>query len=185
MADEVLKSKVHRLPPERFRGAGVYVIYYTGDFELYKPLAESNRENRFATPIYIGKAVPEGTRKGNSGLNENVKDNLYKRLCEHADSVNSTTNLDINDFFCRYLSVDEIWIPLAETILISRFNPLWNTVVEGFGNHDPGKGRKTGKKPKWDMLHPGRPWAYKLANPSITLEDLESLVKQYMAKSFS
>ena len=30
-------------------------------------------------------------------------------------------NLDVDDFECRYLIVDDIWIPLGETLLIGRF----------------------------------------------------------------
>src|SRR5690349_16800365 len=46
-------------PPAPFRGAGVYAIYYFGDFPLYHPIMV---ENLFecAMPIYIGKAVPQG-----------------------------------------------------------------------------------------------------------------------------
>lgn len=39
--------------------------------------------------------------------------------------------------------------------------PLWNTVVDGFGNHDPGKGRYEQAKSDWDVIHPGRAWAEK------------------------
>jgi hypothetical protein len=44
-------------------GAGVYAIYYTGDFEPYLPVASRNRNNSFGQPIYVGKAVPKGARK--------------------------------------------------------------------------------------------------------------------------
>jgi hypothetical protein len=45
-------------------GAGVYAIYYTGDFEPYRPVAEKNRNGAFEQPIYAGKAAPKGARKG-------------------------------------------------------------------------------------------------------------------------
>jgi hypothetical protein len=35
-------------------------------------------------------------------------------------------------------------------------------LIDGFGNHDPGKGRHAGLRPRWDTLHPGRPWAERL-----------------------
>src|SRR5688500_18317266 len=48
----------------RFQGAGLYVIYYTGDFPAYQMIAERNRDNKFEQPIYVGKAIPKGGRKG-------------------------------------------------------------------------------------------------------------------------
>ena len=46
------------------------------------------------------------------------------------------------------LSVDDIWIPLTESLLIERFKLVWNRVLDGFGNQDPGKernGKRSGK----------------------------------------
>jgi hypothetical protein len=65
-------------------------------------------------------------------------------------------------YFGRYLTVDAIWIPLGESLLINMFSPIWNVKIDGFGNHDPGSGRKGQKKSQWDILHPGRAWADKL-----------------------
>ena len=45
-------------------GAGVYAIYYTGDFPAYSEIAVLNRRGRFRQPIYVGKAIPKGGRKG-------------------------------------------------------------------------------------------------------------------------
>ena len=72
-------------------------------------------------------------------------------------------NLDGLDFFCRFLVVDDIWIPLGESLLITKFTPIWNTLIDGFGNHDPGAGRYKGLRPRWDVLHPGRRWSTKCA----------------------
>ena len=58
VAAAMLKSDIHPLPPEKFRGAGIYAIYYIGDFEAYADLAVINRDGQFARPIYVGKAVP-------------------------------------------------------------------------------------------------------------------------------
>ena len=77
-------------------------------------------------PIYVGKAVPAGTRKGGFGLDIEHGSVLYHRLVEHAESVKAAVNLDIADFFCRFLVVDDIWIPLAESVLIEKFKPVWN-----------------------------------------------------------
>lgn len=141
-----------------FEGAGIYAIYYTGDFEAYEKISNANRNGEFSTPIYVGKAVPKGARKGGA-LESRPGKVLYNRIRQHARSIDQANNLDIMDFHCRYLVVDDIWIPLGEALLIAKFSPLWNKLVDGFGNHDPGKGRHAGLRPRWDVLHPGRPWA--------------------------
>lgn len=143
---------------EVFDGAGIYAIYYTGDFHGYEAIAERNTMKRFKVPIYVGKAVPKGARKG--GDMEAIPGKvLFSRLKQHAKSIEEATNLDLADFHCRYLIVDDIWIPLGESLLIAKFDPLWNKLIDGFGNHDPGKGRHAGLRPRWDVLHPGRHWA--------------------------
>jgi hypothetical protein len=38
---------------------------------------------------------------------------LYKRLKEHRNSIEAAENLNIDDFYCRFLVVDDIWIPLG------------------------------------------------------------------------
>jgi hypothetical protein len=47
-------------------------------------------------------------------------------------------------------------------LLIEKTKPLWNVVVDGFGNHDPGKGRHDQQISAWDTIHSGRDWAKKL-----------------------
>lgn len=149
-------------PPESFNGAGIYAIYYAGNFNAYLPVAQRNRNNRWMAPIYVGKAVPPGARKGGYGLGEAPGDVLWRRLREHAESIQQVENLDAADFSCRYLVVDDIWIPLGESLLISMFSPLWNQLIDGFGNHDPGRGRHGQQRSSWDTVHPGRPWAANL-----------------------
>ncbi|MHB8525240.1 MAG: Eco29kI family restriction endonuclease [Candidatus Acidiferrales bacterium] len=167
LAEAMLKRPISPLPPEEsFGGAGVYAIYYAGTFAPYKPLAYKNRGADPALPIYVGKAVPPGARKGGLGLGANPGTALLKRLKEHAKSIEEAGNLDLRDFSCRYLICDDIWIPLGEALLIARFRPPWNVLIEGFGIHTPGKGRKKQVKSKWDTLHVGRSLAKGLpANP--------------------
>ena len=64
-------------------------------------------------------------------------------------------------------------------MLISRFEPLWNKLVDGFGNHDPGKGRYQQKKSAWDLLHPGRPWAERLQANPLSVAGWEERVRGY------
>ena len=165
---------------EKFNGAGIYAIYYAGGFEVYQPIARHNRGDSPTVPIYVGKAVPPGARKGGFGLDNTPNQALYNRLTEHAESISLARNLDITDFRCRYLVVDDIWIPLGESLLIAKFSPVWNTLIDGFGNHDPGKGRYKGLRPRWDVLHPGRVWAGKCQERSETAEQIANDVTEYL-----
>ena len=165
VAEAMLHQQVGALPPSPFIGAGIYAIYYLGSFSLYAELVEKNRGEQYLWPIYVGKAVPAGARKGGFGLGADPGQVLYKRLAEHAASIEQAHNIDIADFRCRFLVVDDIWIPLAESLLIEMYSPLWNRKIDGFGNHDPGKGRYNQQKSAWDLIHPGRPWADKLQLP--------------------
>ena len=185
VADALLETMVHSLPPEPFVGAGVYALYYTGACSAYKQLAEVNCNGQFSCPIYVGKAVPAGARKGGLGLDVAHGQALYRRLAEHAESINTTCNLERSDFSCRFLVVDDIWIPLAESMLIERFKPVWNRVLDGFGNHDPGKGRYSGKMPPWDCLHPGREWATRLQPCAYTEDQLKERVDTYLKEQLS
>jgi len=159
---------------EQFIGAGLYAIYYAGGFKPYQLLGI----NRI--PIYVGKAVPPGARKGNFGLNTDPGQALYKRLKEHGESIKQASNLDIENFHCRYLVVDDIWIPLGEALLIAKFSPIWNKVVDGFGNHDPGKGRYQQLRSRWDTLHPGRSWSHKCQERGETAEQIGSELIAYL-----
>jgi hypothetical protein len=168
------------LPPEKpFEGAGIYALYYSGDFVAYKPITDKNKNNKFDFPIYIGKAVPKGARKGGLGFNAAPGRVLFKRLQKHADSIKQTRNLKLTDFCCRYLPVDDIWIPLGESLLIEKFAPLWNSRVAGFGINDPGEGRQNQKASSWDILHPGRSYASKL-RVGKTAEEILSLVAAHL-----
>ena len=182
VAEALLDAEAHPLGAlPTFEGAGIYVIYYKGDHPAYERLAEANREE-WLVPIYIGKAIPSGGRRGASVFSEIRGRFLVGRLREHAESIEAAENLNINDFAARWLVVDDIWIPLGETLLISKFQPVWNRALDGFGNHDPGGGRRAGLVPMWDVLHPGRAWAAKQAERSETADDLEERVRAYLAE---
>ena len=96
---------------------------------------------------------------GGVGLGDDPGYVLRGRLREHAGSVDQAENLELADFHCRYLIVEDIWIPLGESLLIAKFSPIWNILIDGYGNHDPGKGRYKQLRSRWDVLHPGRAWA--------------------------
>ena len=155
----LLESASTALPPtEKFSGSGVYAHYYTGTLPFYSHISSSDLHN----PIYVGKAVPTGTRKGSRRLDSESSAELYRRLHDHAKSIEQAENLDLVEFQVRYLVVMPVWITLAERFLIDHFRPVWNTVIDGFGNHPPGSGRRDMRRPRWDIVHPGRHWAAKL-----------------------
>lgn len=185
VADALLERPILPLPPaDSFVGAGIYAIYYVGNFEAYRPITERNRDNKFAVPIYVGKAVPAGARKGGFGLDIAPGQVLYNRLREHAESIEQAKNLSFADFHCRYLVVDDIWIPLGEAMMISKFVPIWNRVIDGYGNHDPGKGRYQQQRSPWDVIHPGRPWAERCVDCNKSEQDLLAAVRTHLENVF-
>ncbi len=168
-------------PPARFNGAGIYAIYYHGNAAGYASIAQANA-NTCELPIYVGKAIPQGGRKGitvTAGMSGQA---VFSRLMEHAESIraaNSTLKLD--DFRCRYLIVEELFIELAERRLIQTYRPVWNACLGGFGNHDPGSGRYNQRRSGWDELHPGRLWAARLQPSQLTADEWRAEVMAYLA----
>lgn len=163
-----------------FNGAGVYAIYYSGDYSEYRPLAANNQNGIFNLPIYVGKAISKGARQGGRG--EDVGSPLFGRLIEHAESIHqASSTLNIDHFNCRFLVVTDVWIPLSESMLIERYRPLWNVVVAGFGNHHPGGKRLTGERPKWDTIHPGRSWARNMEPNRYSVEQILTQVRQALS----
>ncbi len=55
-------------------------------------------------------------------------------------------------------------------------------VIDGFGNHDPGSGRYSGKRSRWDTIHQGRAWANKLKDNPESIEQISNKVKEHKAK---
>ncbi|WP_018119379.1 Eco29kI family restriction endonuclease [Corynebacterium mastitidis] len=166
---------------QRFDGAGIYALYYTGDFPAYELLAERNREQPGSWALYIGKAEAENARKGEANqATVTVGTKLFNRVRNHRSSIDAAQNLNAEDFHVRMLAVAPTWIPLAEVVAIRLHRPVWNAIVDGLGNHNPGKGRKDMMRPRWDTLHPGRGWAEKLADRGETAGDIEQDVRRYL-----
>lgn len=177
-------TPIHDLSPTPvFKGTGIYALYYSGQYPAYQHYARLNGPT-YVTPIYVGKAVPKGWRQ--SRLADNVlnqSNELHTRLREHARSINSTTNLSLNDFKCRFVIVEgeaSDMISTLEAALIKQSKPLWNTIVDGFGNHDPGKGRYEQAKSDWDVIHPGRAWAEKCKGQCSTSEQVMASISAYL-----
>lgn len=180
IANELAHAPVHPLKGlERFEGPGIYALYYTGGFEAYEPLARANLLRCGSWPIYIGKAEAS-TRKGKNlrAPDDYTGDALYKRLCQHSKTIDAVENLSIDDFQIRALVLGYVWIPMAEASALAMYRPLWNTIIDGFGNHDPGVGRNNQMASRWDTIHPGRAWAARLRPNAFTAEQIanESLI---------
>lgn len=159
--DFMVNTPMESLPlEEKFSGGGVYALYYNGTFPLYQKIYSQNKD----LPIYVGKAVLPGWRQGRDTVKENDPA-LFRRLNEHSRSINAVNNLEISHFSCRFVvlkSQEADLISTVEAAMTRRYNPLWNSHIDGFGNHDPGKGRYEQAKSEWDVLHPGRAWAERL-----------------------
>jgi hypothetical protein len=176
------QTDAYALPlPDRFNGPGVYVLYYHGDFEPYAPIAASNEEE-LSEPIYVGKAVPKGRRQGRARSSDSAE--LYKRISEHRRSIDKAENLAPEDFSCQFVILEEEMsdvIVTVESALIRRHRPIWNAVIDGFGNHDPGKGRYDQQPSEWDTLHPGRAWVEKLQGEPRDRDDIIGKIEDHYA----
>jgi len=73
-------------------------------------------------------------------------------------------------------------IGTVEASLIRHYKPIWNTKIDGFGNHDPGSGRYNQAKSEWDIIHPGRVWAEKLKGDSPDQSKVEERIAEYFKK---
>lgn len=182
-----IEAELLTRPPEPLgeiqdiQGAGIYVIYYSGPFVAYAPIRSNTDDQRFDKAIYVGKAIPKGGRKGGLTKDAGRGVALRDRLRQHASSIDETNTLVLSDFWVRHLLVDDIWIPLGENILIETFKPVWNRAIDGFGNKDPGRRRATQYRSPWDVLHPGRSFAEKLASSTMTGDFLVERASDYLA----
>lgn len=174
-APQVNLSSIAKL---QFEGPGVYAIYL--DKAAGTLYAESNISPEI--PIYVGKAVPSGWRQGRSPANAD-KSPLKKRLSEHSRSINAAENLDVSNFSCRFLILQDgesDLIGAVESELVRHYMPFWNSFIDGFGNHDPGNGRYNQALSEWDALHPGRPWAIRLLGARPDINSLIQKIAEYM-----
>lgn len=164
------------LPPdESFLGSGVYTLHYGGGFGAYRGMDDEE-------PVYVGKADPPGRREGRQAATR-ATPAVYQRLAHHARSIAAVRNLCLNDFRCRWLVLDPVWISLTEQVLISEYRPAWNVVVDGFGNNDPGRGRRNQRRSQWDTLHPGREWAFELRDSAETAAEIIAAVQKHRTAS--
>lgn len=165
----------------KFRGVGIYALYYHGAHKLYRPIVEWNGGD-IRMPLYVGKAVGKGVRKGEGLLDDPQSSALRNRIAKHFETFAATADLKPSDFSVRYLRTMAVWIPLCESSLIALYKPVWNMALDGLGNNDPGAGRYKQERSPWDTVHPGRPWA-ELCQPNRTSAgEFREKVRAHVAK---
>lgn len=179
------QTPTHQLPlPEKFQGTGVYALYCVAQQGVYAPYHPQNHPT-CQLPIYVGKAVPLDWRQARSARQSSQDSyELHRRLNQHVRNIRQGAGLALADFFCRFMILEgdeSDLIGTLEAALIRTYNPLWNTVVDGFGNHDPGKGRYNQAKSDWDVYHPGRAWAEKCQGKPASYEAVHGRVTAYLA----
>ncbi|MFG2302388.1 Eco29kI family restriction endonuclease [Actinacidiphila glaucinigra] len=153
-------------------GSGIYALYYCGSNSLYAEISSPDCR----IPVYVGQARPTGVRKGTADEKPDAT-TLWDRIYEHRQSLSQVYDLDVKDFRVRYLVAIEAFVSIAERVMIRHYRPVWNSIVDGFGNHDPGANRrKDSFRPPWDELHPGRWWSHSdnMPTPSKTSAELSS-----------
>ncbi|MEU3601034.1 Eco29kI family restriction endonuclease [Streptomyces sp. NPDC006798] len=151
-------------------GSGIYALYYRGPNPLYAEISSPD----CLVPVYVGQARPTGVRKGTAEEKPDAT-TLWDRIYEHKQSLGQVHDLEISDFSVRYLVAIEAFVSIAERVMIRHYRPVWNSIVDGFGNHDPGANRrKDSYRPAWDELHPGRWWSHpdNMPTPSKTPTDM-------------
>jgi hypothetical protein len=161
---------------EQFYGAGVYAIYYKGDYPLYKPLKNTE------TPIYVGQAAP-ASENARTPLEQGLR--LAARLNEHRKNIERANTLRIKDFEYRALVVQTGWETGAENYLIRIFRPIWNSetkLVFGLGKHGDSAETRRNKRSPWDTLHAGRNWA---GADSLKDAKSEEIIAAELAKHFA
>lgn len=77
-------------------------------------------------------------------------------------------------------SVESDLIVPIEAEMIRQYQPLWNTQIDGFGNHDPGSGRYNQSPSDWDVLHPGRAWVSNLTGTRPDAAAVMARVQSYL-----
>jgi len=159
----------------RFYGSGIYAIYYTGKFKIYRPISSTE------TPIYVGKADPQ-SNSAKTPMEQGAK--LAGRLNEHKRTIQKAASLDIDDFECRFLVVQSGYEAAAENYLIHLFKPLWNNetgILYGIGKHGDAATTRANKRSPWDTLHPGRGWAADSLEDKKSVAEIEAAVKSHLA----
>lgn len=161
----------------RTYGSGVYAIYYTGGFHLYRPISGTE------TPIYVGQAAPWAN---NARTPKEQGARLCARLSDHQRNIaKASSSIRLDDFEFRSLVVQSGWETAAEDYLIHLFHPIWNSetnILFGLGKHGDDASTRANKRSPWDTVHPGRAWAAKSAEDAKTLDQIKAQLETHFAK---
>ena len=164
--------QINNLP--KFEGAGVYALFMKStNGTCYQDSLPAMH------PIYVGKAVPSGSRKGKNIKNGSA---LRGRLQKHLRSLKQADNLENDEFLCRFMILQgqaTEMISTIESYLIRQYNPLWNSYIDGFGINPPGTGRSQQSPSEWDTLHPGRSYAKLLTGIPPDIDKIKLKIEQY------
>lgn len=118
------------LPPsEPFKGVGVYAIYCIAKKGIYKAYGEKLNRKYYDVPIYVGKAVPSGSRQKHS---QSFKDlNCGKQIAFWCRSIKATIGMSLDDFrfrVCNRAYFGPKRIDGVYDMLLQEFHPVWNDV---------------------------------------------------------
>lgn len=78
------QERVSFAETEEAQGPGVYALFYNGPHPPYQPISGTKR------PIYVGKAVPKGARKGRTSKPDD-QFALRDRFRNHLRSIDAAT----------------------------------------------------------------------------------------------
>jgi hypothetical protein len=165
-----------------FYGAGVYSLYYMGNFEPYKPLSGNEH------PIYVGKVDPlDAMAKTPTEQGKKLTD----RLNEHRKNIEKAQNdvsatLILADFECRFLVVQSGLQTAAENYLINLYKPIWNSetgICYGLGKHGDDATTRANQRSPWDTMHPGRAWAAKSIKDAKSVKVIRHEIKEHFDKN--
>lgn len=132
----------------RFEGSGLYAIYhYQGVDELYDPL------NDYKIPVYVGQSRSHNSATGQPTTSSTP---LWSRVRKHRRSIDGAANLVLADFGVRLLRLPDVHCDLGENGLRVGYQPVWNSILTGFGSNEQGSSTRSSAKSKWDTVHPGR-----------------------------
>ncbi len=147
---------------------GVFALYYHGGYGPYQPLAEAGAKLGLHLPIYVGSTRQQGSRA------------VLIRLARHCRRLESAHNLRVSEFSCRLLFVPRNWVAQAKDEFEERLQPLWNTLITGFGSNSQGRHRSGQRRSAWDILH--RTGGGSGRGPDREAAELEALAHSYLCQ---
>jgi hypothetical protein len=157
-------------------GEGIYALYYSGSHDLYKAVSSTE----CSVPLYVGTAASRHRRV--CSADPSFNNELRRRLGSYRQTIEYCQNLRASDFRVRYLQAEGHRLKGIELLMLADHRPVWNTVLPGLGSGDPGKNRPRAQRSPWDELHPGRPWAAKLAPCGRSVQELQAAVLRHFTE---